>query len=124
MHMKTIGHSSLWRLPFSLTLLFLITSFGPSQSLALAPSDLIVVYNLNMQNSKGVAHYYAKKRAVPLSNLVGVHVPTSEKMARSDFESELVPPIKKVVERLKSERKKPAILLVYGIPLLVKGSVR
>ena len=122
--MKTIGHSSLWRLIFSLILLFLITSFGPSQSLALSPADLIVVYNLNMQNSKGVAHYYAKKRAVPLSNLIGVRVPTSERMARLDFESELIPPIKKVVERLKSERKKPAILLVYGIPLLVKGSVR
>ena len=105
-------------------LLFLVTSFGPSQSLALSPSDLIVVYNLNMQNSKGVAHYYAKKRAIPLSNLVGVRVPTSERMARLDFENELVSPVKTVVDRLKSECKKPAILLVYGIPLLVRGSVR
>lgn len=124
MHMKTIGYRSLWRLTFSLILLFLVTSFGPSQSLALSPSDLIVVYNLNMQNSKGVAHYYAKKRAVPLSNLVGVRVPTSERMARLDFENELVSTVKTVVERLKSECKKPAILLVYGIPLLVRGSVR
>ncbi len=107
-----------------MVLLFLITSFGPSQSLGLSPSELIVVYNLNLRNSKGVAHYYAKKRAVPLSNIVGVRVPTSERMARLDFENELVHPIKKAVERLKSERKKPAILLVYGIPLLVRGSVR
>ena len=122
--MKAIRHSSLWRLTFSLILLFLITSFGPSQSLALSSSDLIVVYNLNIQNSKGVAHYYAKKRAVPLSNIVGVRVPTSERMARLDFESELIPPIKTVVERLKADCKKPAILLIYGIPLFVSGSVR
>jgi len=100
-----------------------MTSFWPSQSLALSPSDLIVVYNLNMQSSKDVADYYAKKRAVPLSNLVGIRVPKSERMTRLDYDRDLIPPIKTVVDRLRSEGKKPAILLVYGIPLLVRGSV-
>ena len=49
-----------------------------------------------------------------------VRVLTSERMTRSGFEIEQVHPIKTVVERLKSVRKKPATLLVYEILFLVR----
>lgn len=80
----------------------------------------MVVYNHNVPVSKTVAQYYAAKRKVPSSNLVGVFVPETEHMDRSTFEANMVPEIRLFVKRLKKAGKTPAILLVYGIPLRVE----
>lgn len=86
---------------------------------ALLPTDLVVVYNQNMQESKDVAQYYCSKRRVPGSNLVGVDVPESENILRPDYESKIIPPIRRIVNNLKLSGNDPAILLVYGIPLRI-----
>jgi uncharacterized protein (TIGR03790 family) len=119
--MDSIGHNSPAGLARALLLSFLLLTLWPQQICALSPSDLIIVYNLKMKQSKAVATYYAKKRSVPLSNLVGVDVTKAEKMDPSDFEKRLVPQVQAMVERLRTEGKDPAILLVYGIPLVVKN---
>ncbi len=86
---------------------------------ALTAPDLVIVFNRNLPESREVAAYYAGKRQVPLANLVGVEVPSSEDMSRQDYDQKLVPPVKAVVDRLKAQGRTPAILLVYGIPLRV-----
>jgi uncharacterized protein (TIGR03790 family) len=121
--MKTVRHNSFGKLTLFLILIFLSLSVVALEAFALSPEDLVIVYNLNMPESKAVASYYAKKRKVPISNLVGVDVPVSERMLRSDFEKRLIPPALAVVKRLKDGGKDPAILLVYGIPLAVKDPV-
>ena len=122
--MNTIRHNSLAKCAFRLVLIMLSLLLSASQAFSLSPSDLVVVYNINMEASKTVAEYYAKKRGVPISNLVGVDAPSSERMCRSDFEKGLIPPVRAMVERLKKDGKDPAILLVHGIPLVVKGPAR
>ncbi len=89
---------------------------------ALLPTDLVVVYNQNMPESKDVAEYYATKRGVPLTNLVGVDVADSESINRVGFETKIVLPLRNVVKRLQLAGHEPAILLVYGIPLRVIDS--
>ena len=69
---------------------------------ALSASDLVIVFNRNLPESREVAAYYAGKRRVPVDNLVGVDVPASEDMSRQDYDEKLVPPVKAVVERLKA----------------------
>ena len=91
----------------------------PSGALALSARDLVIVFNRNLPESREVAAYYAGKRRVPVDNLVGVDVPTSEDMSRQDYDGKLVPPVKSMVEKLKARGITPAILLVYGIPLRV-----
>ena len=93
--------------------------FSLSQAHALSPSDLVILYNVNMKASREVAEHYAKMRDVPLGNLVGVDVTTSEKMGRSEYDEKLVPLVRAMVERLKDGGRDPAVLLVYGIPLTV-----
>ncbi len=51
----------------------------PSLALALSPEDLIIVYNKNLPESQNLARYYAKKRQVPLENLLAVNVPVGRK---------------------------------------------
>ena len=89
---------------------------------ALLPTDIIVVYNQNMPESKDVAEYYASKRSIPPSNLVGVDVTESESIDRIEYETTMVPPLRTVVRKLQLSGHKPAILLVYGIPLRVIDS--
>jgi hypothetical protein len=110
---KMIRHNLL--IP-TILLLFIME---PVLSHALSPSDLIIVYNSNMHESKEVARYYAKKRRVPYTQLLAVDVSTSERMSRNEFESKLIAPVRKKVDQLKEAGAHPAILLVYGIPLAV-----
>jgi uncharacterized protein (TIGR03790 family) len=102
----------------SLTMLLCLLS-GSSTAQALSPSDLVIVFNRNLPESKGVANYYAQRRGVPAANMVGVDVPDSEDMYRGDYERKLVPPVKAQVEKVRGKGGQPAILLVYGVPLRV-----
>ncbi|MFB0521002.1 MAG: TIGR03790 family protein [Desulfatiglandales bacterium] len=120
---KTVRYNSFGRLTFFLILMCFSLIIASSVVFALSPGDLVIVFNLNMPESKAVADYYAKRRGVPTTNCVGVDVTVSERMLRSDFERRLIPPVLAVVERLKDEGRDPAILLVYGIPLGVKDPV-
>ncbi len=94
----------------------------PSTASALSARDLVIVFNRNLPESREVAVYYAGKRRVPVENLVGVLVPTSEDISRPDFDQNLAPPVRAAVEKLKAAGGTPAILLVYGIPLRVGGA--
>jgi uncharacterized protein (TIGR03790 family) len=90
-----------------------------SVAAALTPADLIVVYNLNVPESRQVAEYYVQKRHVPAENMVGVKVSTGEDMTRQEYDQQLVPPLQQKVVELRLGHLNPAILLVYGIPLRV-----
>ncbi|MEJ2226278.1 MAG: TIGR03790 family protein [Syntrophobacterales bacterium] len=104
----------------SLFLLFgLVGLISASVALALTPKDLIVVFNRNVPESREVAVYYAQKRGVPRENLVGVKVSKGEDMSRQEYEQELLPPLRRIVVELRLLNRKPAIVLVYGIPLRV-----
>jgi len=91
---------------------------------ALISADLVVVYNKNIPESKGVARYYASKRGVPISNLVGVDVTESESIPRAYYEANMIPPIRSAVRKLKLSGLNPAILLVYGIPLRIEDTAK
>lgn len=116
----TIGKHSLLRSLAACLLIqvFLMVSSALAAA-ALTPGDLIVVYNLNVPESRQVAEYYAQKRGVPMENLVGVKVSRGEDMTRQEYEQQLLPPLQRKVVELRLDRLHPAILLVYGIPLRV-----
>ena len=68
--------------------------------------------------------YYASKRGVPISNLVGVDVTESESIPRAYYEANMIPPIRSAVRKLKLSGHNPAILLVYGIPLRIEDTTK
>jgi uncharacterized protein (TIGR03790 family) len=65
------------------------------------PSEVIVVYNKNLPESKGVAEYYADKRGVPKAQLFGFSVTTNEEMSRLEFRDSLQKPLAKLLESQK-----------------------
>ncbi len=92
----------------------------PVPALALAPQDLIIIYNRNLPESQAVARYYAERRAVPGENLLGLNVPNTEQLTREDYELVLAEPLRQILPRWQQENRQPALLLVYGIPLRVE----
>jgi uncharacterized protein (TIGR03790 family) len=62
-------------------------------------SEVIVIYNKNLPESKGVAEYYAAKRGVPKSQIFGFSVTTNEEMSRIEFRDELQRPLSKLLEK-------------------------
>ena len=99
---------------FSIILMFL--NVGPC--LALAPEDLIVVFNKQAPGSEDVALYYAQKRGIPRENLVGVKLPRAELISRNAFES-IIPVLRDQALQLRNQGRTPSLLLVYGMPLKV-----
>ena len=54
---------------------------------------VVVVFNKNVPESRDVAEYYAKRRNVPDSQVIGLDLPTTETISRADFQKFLQKPL-------------------------------
>ena len=61
-------------------------------------SDVIVIYNSRMPDSKAVADYYAEKRHVPKDQIFGFGLTTNAEISRAEFRDELQKPLAKILE--------------------------
>lgn len=60
--------------------------------------QVVVIYNSCLPESRGVANYYAEKRAVPSSQVIGFNLSTNEDMSRAEFRDSLQRPLAKWLE--------------------------
>jgi uncharacterized protein (TIGR03790 family) len=66
---------------------------------AAPPGDeVVVVYNRNSAESKGVAEHYVQQRHVPKDQVFGLDLPSTETITRRDFEHHLATPLLKALE--------------------------
>ena len=72
----------------------------PLPALRAAPtgSEVVVIYNSRLPESKQVAEYYASRRAVPDAHVWGFDLPTSEAMSLAEFIDGLQKPLLKKLE--------------------------
>ena len=63
-----------------------------------AGSEVIVVYNSRVPESKEVAEYYAQRRQVPKEQVFGLELPAGEAMTRKEFLGQLQQPLVKKLE--------------------------
>lgn len=66
-----------------------------------AGSEVVVVYNARLPESKEVAEYYAQRRHVPKGQVFGFDLPTSEAISRKDYLDKLQQPLLKKLEQEK-----------------------
>ena len=64
-------------------------------------SEVIVIYNKRVPESKSVADHYASRRQVPTNQIFGFDLPTVEMMSRLEFREELQKPLAKLLEEKK-----------------------
>ncbi|MEO6184558.1 MAG: TIGR03790 family protein [Verrucomicrobiota bacterium] len=63
--------------------------------------SVVVVYNSKMPGSKDVAQHYAERRNVPVKQIIGLDLPTSETMSRAEYRTQLEKPLLKYLENKK-----------------------
>jgi uncharacterized protein (TIGR03790 family) len=66
-----------------------------------AGSDVVVIYNSNLRESREVADYYSQQRQVPKTQIFGFDLPTSEVISRKDYLEKLEQPLVKKLEQEK-----------------------
>jgi uncharacterized protein (TIGR03790 family) len=64
-------------------------------------TQVVVIYNSRLPESKQVAEHYAQRRSVPADQLFGFDLPVTEEMTRTQFEEQLLRPLR---ERLDKEK--------------------
>ena len=77
-------------------------------------SEVVVVYNRNMPESRSLAEYYAQRRQIPKDRLFGFDLPSSEAISRRDYDERLAKPL---LKKLRDEK-----LLVYESSRRGQGS--
>jgi uncharacterized protein (TIGR03790 family) len=113
-------------------------AFISPTAFAAGPGDeVVVVFNRNMPESRGVAEYYAQRRDISLDRLIGLDLPNSETMTRDEYEDRLSKPLLKRLRDAKLftyrsggkrrdatnevpiEAKVRYAALCYGVPLKI-----
>ncbi|MDB6058531.1 MAG: hypothetical protein JWO95_2375, partial [Verrucomicrobiales bacterium] len=91
-------------------------------------SEVAVVFNSAMPESKAVAEHYASVRNVPASQVFGLDLPRTEVISRAQYRDQLQNPLLKGIEKQNlftfkrskvSEATIRYIVLCYGVPLRI-----
>ncbi|GKT06876.1 TIGR03790 family protein [Desulforhabdus sp. TSK] len=90
----------------------------PAHSLALEPSEILVV--ANGRASLDLARYYMAKRHIPEANIVVLRTTDKEHCSRADYEAQILVPLRKHLhEREAGGSPVRALLLMQGVPLAI-----
>ena len=65
---------------------------------ASAESEVVVVYNSRVPESKEIAEYYATVRHVPRNQVMGFSLSTGLEMSRAEFQDALQKPLAQMLE--------------------------
>ena len=97
---------------------FVIIFFSASSAFALLPEEVLLIVNRNESASLELATYYQEQRQIPAGNLLAVSLPTKEDCSRSDYQQQLVAPLRDYLSSHPAKKIR-CLLLFYGIPLRV-----
>ncbi len=59
----------------------------------------VVLYNSSLKKSRELAQYYAKRRSIPLTNLVGLECSEAETISREEYEKTINAPLQKEFDK-------------------------
>jgi uncharacterized protein (TIGR03790 family) len=117
--------------------------FSAAASGDLVPTEVVIVANADMRESRQLAVYYAEKRGIPRANICLLPLPTNEVISRKLYENLLRDPLAEFLERRRLARfqkrdpksVKPhetpwtgttaavrAVVLVYGVPVRIEDT--
>jgi uncharacterized protein (TIGR03790 family) len=91
----------------------------PISGFTIEPEEILVVANLEMEESVDIAHYYMDRRLIPRSNFLSLSLTVNETMSRAEYDHTLKKIVLDTLKKLRSKNRIEAIVLVYGVPLKV-----
>jgi uncharacterized protein (TIGR03790 family) len=88
---------------------------------ALEPDEILIIANQDITESIQLAQYYCTERGVPDKNILALSLGANLKdtISRSDYDSQLVEPIRKKFFNEQLIGKIKCLLTIYGVPIKV-----
>ena len=99
----------------------LADALGSSAS-AQTAANVLVVANAASAASIEIAEYYASRRAVPPDQVLRLQLPTTDEIARTQYDSQVERPITEWLMRHSAQDRILYIVLTKGVPLRISGS--
>ena len=117
--MLLVSFSSYWR-HLGATLALAICWAVPSVW-AQSAENVAVVINENSGESRQIGEYYARKRALPPSNVLRIRASAEETIDRSGYSSTIELPIAALLSRERLQDRVLYLVLTKGVPLRISG---
>lgn len=96
--------------------------FCTAAAFAQKPENVLVVMNAKSADSRQIADYYMKKRAIPAVNLCRISTTADEEIDRGVFDDEIAAAVRKCLTSRKLTDKILYIVTTLGVPLKIAGS--
>lgn len=90
-------------------------------AIAQGPENVLLVVNKSSKDSRAVAEYYQKQRAIPAGNVCMIKTLDQEEIKRVFFEDEIRKPIWNCLAKRSLQDRALYIVLTKGVPIKIKG---
>ncbi len=87
----------------------------------LKPDEIAILAIRDSRESKAVAAYYAKTRAVPTSQVMLLDIPAGEQISREDWETKVRPAVRQWLTDKKLLQKIRCFVTVWDVPLKIQA---
>ena len=95
---------------------------APAEARAQGPENVALVINDQSAASQRVGDYYARRRAIPASNVIHINVSDSETIDRARYGALIERPIAESLTRQGLQDRILYLVLTQGVPLRIAGS--
>jgi uncharacterized protein (TIGR03790 family) len=99
--------------------LLLGTVLAGSSLAQLRPDEVAIVCSRDSRESRTVAAYYAKVRAVPTENVLALTFPSGETLSRDDWQTQVRPAIQRWLSEGERRAKIRCFVTVWDVPLKI-----
>ena len=87
-----------------------------------SPATILLVVNDNSPLSRTIGEYYARRRAVALSNICHIKASTGEEISREDYDRQIAHPIGAFLRKQRLQESIYYIVTTAGVPLKIPGA--
>ncbi len=87
----------------------------------ITPSQVVIVANEASAESVQVAQHYAQRRGIPFQQIAKLPLPIEETMSRTEYERELVDPLRQFLQSRRLQSSVRVLVTVYGVPIRVSA---
>ena len=88
---------------------------------ALTPQQVLVVANSRVPASLSAAEYYARRRAIPRTQVLAVPMPEQEEISRQEFDRSVAAPVEDWLLRNGAADRILVIVTTLAVPLKIRG---
>ncbi|MEO8026481.1 MAG: TIGR03790 family protein [Bryobacteraceae bacterium] len=100
----------------------LIVCLLPTQALPAGPENVALIINDASAISRSIGEYYARRRAIPVSNVCHVRVSEGEDVGRSEYSSNIAGAVARCLQKQRLTEKVLYLVTTAGLPLRVSGA--